>query len=181
LNAPDRSIAVADYISMFPQTFEDEHGAKLGKDDPRVDTQRLALLPGLIRVLNTLDGGEWGLCSKDDQGGKIPSDIVVWRPTREHFDVMTGTGPSWQPRGVMPLAWTWKAVPPIAAPPVVAPPVVEPPPDAPPPADDASHIDHLEEIFHVFVFAIGQLQQSITALDARLGQLQQDGIKIKWR
>lgn len=181
MNAPDRSVAVADYVSMFPQTFEDEHGARLDKDDPRLDSQRLALLPGLIRVLNSLDGGDWGLCSKDDQAGKIPADIVAWRPTREHFDVLTGTGPSWQPRGVMPLAWSWKAVPPIAAPPAVDPPVAEPPPSAPPPADEHNQLDRLEDIFNLFVFSIGQLHQSITALDNRIGQLQQDGIKLKWR
>jgi hypothetical protein len=63
------------------------------------------VLRGLCGDLNGLDGGRWGLLLKND--GRIPADILVWRPTREHFDVLSDFGPAWQNDGVIADNWNW--------------------------------------------------------------------------
>lgn len=69
------------------------------------------LLGIIIRTLNTDnpgDGNNWGFLKKTDQGDFIPSDIIVWNPSREHFDVLTDTGPTWIADGVLTNpAWIW--------------------------------------------------------------------------
>lgn len=73
------------------------------------DEGRRANLFTIIRALNKIDAGQWGALVKTDQGNKIPGDILVWRPTMEHFDVITGAGdPAWIPDGVITYApWQW--------------------------------------------------------------------------
>lgn len=77
------------------------------------DDGRRANLFAVGRYLNTLDAGQWGCLVKTDQGGKIPADILVWKPTREHFDVITGDGgPTWIAYGTVPKPeWVWRAIP----------------------------------------------------------------------
>lgn len=116
MDAPYRGLEVERLVRAHSEIFKDGAGKPIDQDDPRLDDSRRAFLPVICATLNAIDGGEWGLCSKDDQGGKIPSDIIVWRPTREHFDVLTGTGPSWQPRGIMPNTWRWVPAPQVNTP-----------------------------------------------------------------
>lgn len=118
-SAPDRRGEVAGIARAHPEMF--------GSDETRRDGLKI-----IVCGLNQDDGGNWGRLVKNDQGGKIPADIIVWRPTREHFDVLTDSGPNWGPAGVLEnLAWQWSPVDcGAAAPP---PPVVTPPPPAPPP------------------------------------------------
>ncbi|HUR19852.1 MAG TPA: hypothetical protein VMZ90_03535 [Vicinamibacterales bacterium] len=74
------------------------------------DDQRRIVLRGLCQDLNapTLDNGNWGLLQKNDQGGKIPADILVWYPTKEHFDVLTDfTAGDFHNHGVIPPSWGW--------------------------------------------------------------------------
>ena len=130
--APDRSAEVSTIISALPQAIETE-----------ADDARRANLYELIRQLNLLDGGEWGALRKDDQGGKIPADIIVWRLSREHFDVMTGgiAAPTWQPRGVLTNPrWHWLVV--TVAPVPTPTPTPQPTPE-PPPSD--GQLDRIEE------------------------------------
>lgn len=76
------------------------------------DTGRRENLFRIVTHLNSFDGGKWGVLVKEDQGGKIPGDIIVWNDTMEHFDVLTGDGgPAWQPRGIVPNPrWTWRGL-----------------------------------------------------------------------
>ena len=62
--------------------------------------------------------------TKTDQGGKVPCDIRVRRPTNDVVDCMTGTGGAWIVHAPPPPAWVWTAV---GDPPPPPPPL--PPPD----------------------------------------------------
>ena len=67
-------------------------------------------LTGMIcTALNRLDGGQWGLMSKDDRNPPfVPEDIIMWRPTRAHIDVMSDSGTvPWIVHTETPSAWTW--------------------------------------------------------------------------
>lgn len=117
--APDRSQeikALFDSGALTPIPKTDEEGRRQN-------------CYAVIRHLNTIDGGQWGALRKKDRGGFIPSDIAVWRPTMEHFDVLTGAGDAfWKPWGpVTNPSWEWMEVPAGDIPvPPVEPPVEEP-------------------------------------------------------
>jgi hypothetical protein len=108
------------------------HPEAFGEPLATNDARRLDLLQTVIvPTLNEVDDGHWGVLTKTDQGNKVPCDVIVWQPTREHFDVMTGTGGAWIPHGpVTNPAWAWTNVAPSVignAPPptpVVVPPLV---------------------------------------------------------
>jgi hypothetical protein len=110
MNAPDRSAEVRALCSAHPEAFGDPPETN--------DARRLALLrTWIIPALNRLDDGQWGLLLKPEQNNRLICDCIVWRDTREHFDVLTGTGATWIPHGLMHPAWVWTAViPPLAAP-----------------------------------------------------------------
>lgn len=77
-----------------------------------IDDKKRELLHVIVRGLNQQDNGNWGELLKTDQGGYVPADVIVWRPTMEHFDVLTDSGPMWGPSGVVPNpAWLWVAAP----------------------------------------------------------------------
>lgn len=100
---PEHEQLMVDLCRQNPAAF-----AGVGDDH---DARRLEFLPTLIRALIAIDGPDWGMLIKRDQGDKIPCDIAVWRPTMEHVDVMTATGGSWQVRGVVPNPrWEFLAV-----------------------------------------------------------------------
>lgn len=112
MNAPDRTAEVITVSNQHPEAF--------GEPTETNDERRLhLLLTTLIPELNKIDDNKWGALRKDDQGGKIPCDIIVWKDTLEHFDIFTRTGGSWQPRGVVTnVNWHWMEVtssPPPAA------------------------------------------------------------------
>lgn len=90
--------------------------ARLCQDHPEVfavppeqnDASRLNFLATIIvPSLNAIDGGQWGLLQKVDQGNRIPVDIAMWKDTGEFADVMTGTGATWIPYPPAPPAWVW--------------------------------------------------------------------------
>lgn len=121
MNAPDRRAEVAKVVAGHPPAVESP-----------TDEARRALLFDIVRVLVALDGASWGVLVKTDQNNKIPADIIVWRETMEHFDVLTGSDPpgspvraSWGPAGVVQNPrWIWQAVPGVT------------PPQPPEPPDD---------------------------------------------
>ena len=67
------------------------------------DPSRLKLLVETmvpeINAAHPEDNGNWGVLTKTDQNGKIPCDVMVWRPGTVTVDVMTGTGASWDVHG----------------------------------------------------------------------------------
>lgn len=132
--APNRADAVARITAVHPEFF--------GSDDTRRDG-----LKTIVCELNKQDGGAWGELSKNDQGGRIPADIIVWGPTREHFDVLTDTGPFWGSDGVLTNpAWQWLAVACAPPPPVFVPPT---PPAQPPPIVLPSNAELIALIEHI--------------------------------
>jgi hypothetical protein len=112
------------------------------------DEPRRQNLYAVGRYLNAIDGGQWGILVKTDQrdkmpSGYIPADILVWRPTREHFDVIGGSGhPTWLAYGVLPKpAWVWREIPPS-----VVTPDPDPEPEPEPDPGEPSLIALLEEL-----------------------------------
>lgn len=99
MNAPNR-------LSTIEQVWNETYPN--GHTFPNDDERRVFLLETLLPVLSALEP-QWGYLLKTDRNPPfIPSDIIMWKDTKEHFDVLTGTGPAWQPDGVMenPL-WLW--------------------------------------------------------------------------
>ena len=84
-------------------------------------------LAGMIcTVLNRTDSGLWGLMRKDDRTPPyIPEDIVMWRPTRAHVDVLHDSGVvPWIVHTETPTTWTWVSCGDTST---------DPPPPSPPP------------------------------------------------
>lgn len=148
MNAPNRAADVRALCAGHRDAF--------GPPDETNDARRLAFLrEWLIPALNLLDGGKWGGLRKDDQGGKRTCDVIVWADTREHFDVLTGTGPTWIPHGVLSNpAWVWEAVGTAQTP------ISEPP--APPsgPTDPSA-----------ILAALSRTEAALVALESRMAAL----------
>ncbi|MEP7304226.1 MAG: hypothetical protein ABJA98_01785 [Acidobacteriota bacterium] len=104
---PNREADVDALCRQHPEAFP---------QDDRNDAARLVLLRGvIIPALNVEDRGYWGFLTKTDQrlpdgSYKVPCDVLVWRPTRETVDCLTGTGACWIVRPAPPPAWEWTAV-----------------------------------------------------------------------
>lgn len=160
-SAPDRSGDVARIVSQHPEAFRG--------DPATVDDRKRALLPVIVLELNVQDGGRWGLLTKTDQGGKVPADVIVWRPTLEHFDVLTDRGPMWGPHGpVQNPAWLWTAVSGSPEPP-------SGPADPPVPAVDLApllaRLQALEQAVQALSSTVPPLAQQVGAHGAELEKL----------
>jgi hypothetical protein len=109
MNAPDRSATVRAFYASHPEHFTvDRH-----------DENRRRSLPALVGHLEAVhpeDAGRWGVLVKTDRNNKIPCDVLVWRDTGEHFDVMDSQGGMWNPHGPIhinaggPDIWFWGPV-----------------------------------------------------------------------
>jgi hypothetical protein len=104
MNAPDRSAAVRAFYASHPEHFTTD----------RHDENRRRSLPALIAELETVnpgDRGRWGVLVKTDRDNKIPCDVIVWRDTGDHFDVMDSQGGMWGAHGPISIngggAWFW--------------------------------------------------------------------------
>ena len=104
MNAPDRSATVRAFYAVHPEHFTAD----------RHDENRRRSLPALIAHLEAThptDRGKWGVLVKTDRNNKIPCDVLVWRDTGEHFDVMDSHGGMWDPHGPISVngagAWFW--------------------------------------------------------------------------
>ena len=99
------------------------------------DEAKAAVLAYVVDGLNKFDmTDQWGILIKTDQGNKIPNDVVVWKPTMRHIDVLPGEGIKaiWDDKGIVNNpAWVWGKAPAIANPPVVQPPTSQPPHEEP--------------------------------------------------
>lgn len=167
-SAPDRSGDVARLVAQHPETFRG--------DPSTVDDRKRALLPIIVRELNVQDGGRWGLLTKTDQGGKVPADVIVWRPTLEHFDVLTDRGPMWGPHGpVSNPAWVWTAVTGSPEPP-------SGPADPPVPSADLTpllaRLDALERAVQALSSTVPPLAQQVGAHGAELEKLALAGERL---
>jgi hypothetical protein len=182
MSAPDRSALVASVVNAHRELF--------GTDDTR-----RGLLYYICEALNKDDGGEWGVLVKDDRGGFIPSDVIVYRSTMEHFDVLQGApdGPSWQPHGpITNPRWRWeRATTMLFAPGTLLTPAPPAPPAAPTPTPPGAPSITLEDGAALLLPFMEPLERiadgldgAITGLQAlhdRLGELQRDGLRLRLR
>jgi hypothetical protein len=181
MNAPDR----ASEVRLIVNAHADLFGS---------DNRRRGILYYVCAGLGLLDSEQWGVLVKGDQGGFIPSDIIVWRPTMEHFDILIGDppGPAWQPKGVVSNpAWTWQRATtmlfepgtgPTPAPDPPLPVPIDPPsPPAPLPEDDLRTILlHALEVFGPIVDAIEMQANATTRLSDTIAALGQNGVRLHW-
>ena len=104
MNAPDRSATVRAFYASHPEHFTTD----------RHDENRRRSLPALIahlEALNPGDRGKWGVLVKTDRNNKIPCDVIVWKDTGEHFDIMDSQGGLWGAHGPISVNgggdWFW--------------------------------------------------------------------------
>lgn len=146
MTAPDRSTEVADYLRLLASSGQVT--LPFATDD-----RRRVVLFKIINYLNVnFDGGKWGALVKNDRTPPfIPTDIIVWQDTREHFDILTDGGPMWGANGVIDNPeWQWQEAPnagPIPGPvPQPSPTPIPPAPPAHDPMLDEIHADNLQII-----------------------------------
>lgn len=101
---PDRSAAVATIVAANLSLLD-------GNENHKRD-----LLGVIIRQLNVdfpADGNNWGYLSKTDRTPAFtPADILMWKPTREHIDVLSDTAATWINYGTPTnAAWIWVSAP----------------------------------------------------------------------
>lgn len=168
----------------------DEHRDLFGSDD-----RRRGLLYYICEGLNMLDGGEWGVLVKDDRGGFIPSDVIVYRSTMEHFDVLAGDPDraSWQPDGIIANpSWRWERAstmlfapgtgPQAPAPPAPGEPPAPLPAPAPAPCDDvAAFLAELVEPLDRTAGGVLDLAAEIKQLNTQLADLRANGVRVRLR
>jgi hypothetical protein len=93
MSMPNRSKEVKEICARYPQAF--------GPPDATVDKRRRLLIPIICRELNTVDGDNWFLLNRldrnddDPRPGRLTSDVLVWKPTKEHVDVLSASGGMW--------------------------------------------------------------------------------------
>jgi hypothetical protein len=160
MSAPNRTAEVAGIVERHRELF--------GSDE-----SRRGILYHICAELNAIDDGEWGLLRKDDQGGFVPSDIIMWRSSREIFDVLLG-GPDragWLPLGVVTnVRWVWIAAPPVDVPP-------EPPPPIEFGDEVGKFLDALERIYD----GMAGVAEGLHALDRRLAGLEERGLRMRFK
>lgn len=157
MNAPDRSALVAQVVEQHRELF--------GTDDSRRN-----ILPFVCAELNKIDGGEWGLLEKTDQGNFIPSDIIMYHSTGEIFDVLAGgpDRPWWGPLGpVANPAWRWKSAM-----------LLDPqqPPAPPPPVSD--DVKELFLIASKFVDVLVETTDALLAVSKELQAISEKGLRV---
>lgn len=182
MNAPNRSDLVVGVVNQHRELF--------GTDDTR-----RGLLYYICEALNRLDGGEWGVLVKGDRADFIPSDVIVYRSTLEHFDVLKGDpdGPSWQPHGpITNPTWRWERASTMLfapgngpAPGELPAPGDPPAPPAPPPPnvpeDVAAFLIRLLEPVERLADAVSELAIAVNGGRDVVLELQRDGIRLRMR
>lgn len=90
---PNRSKEIKAIAAKYPQAF--------GGDEATLDARRRLLMPILCRELNKLDGENWFLVNRldrqddDPKPGRLTSDVLAWKPTMEHVDMLSASGTMW--------------------------------------------------------------------------------------
>lgn len=120
MNAPNRELEIRQIWNKHPPlTDNGEPFVKFPDDDVR----RIYLLAVILPELQKIDS-DWGYLIKN--GNFIPSDIIVWHPTMEHFDILTEKDVTWIPDGIITDPnWTFGTLDSPSIPPVVVPPLVD--------------------------------------------------------
>lgn len=151
-----------------------------------VEDRRRSFLLAFIDAMPAAERAEWGLLVKTERNPPfIPSDILVWRPTMEHVDVLTdkdlgnGNGqirPTWINNGVIGVApgtekkkgvWIWRSAADSGVPrlPIDPPTPPEPPPIPPTPPTPG------DDVGQQLVVGVQQLVAALTGLREDFQQL----------
>ena len=167
MSIPNRLKEVKEIVKKYPQVFEGP--------DSTLDNRRRLLIPIVARELNKLDNNNWRLLNRldrqddDPKPGRLTSDVIVWFPTKEHVDVLSGSGAMWGEHGVITdpdwklETWdkwpTWDDLdePPVTPP--VEPPA--PPVDPPTPPVDLTPILRRLQVLEVSLTALGAVVDSL--------------------
>ncbi len=173
--APNRKTEVEAFVRSQPPAVETD-----------ADDARRALLFDIVRDLAARGDCCWGVLVKTDQGNKIPADVIVWRPTLEHVDVLSGgiASAMWGYKGVVPDdRWIWQAVPDAPVPPPST-------PTTPPSSVDLSAIEKrleaLEAGQELTLEALGRVQaaeqlqtEAVAAVAKSLEEHRAEARKVK--
>lgn len=98
---PDRSAQIAPIVAA-------NIGLLDGNDNHKRDLA--GIIARKLNVDNAGDGNNWGLLEKADRVPPfVATDILVWKPTLDHVDVLTDSAATWSPNGIITNpAWLWK-------------------------------------------------------------------------
>lgn len=109
MSVPDRKGVIEQVLTRF--------GDRTEAPAQQIDGIGRRLLPHFIEAMPADERPQWGVLRKST--GTFPYDILVWKPTREHFDVLTSHEAegrpgfrrlrgTWGNAGVLPRPdWTW--------------------------------------------------------------------------
>jgi hypothetical protein len=131
---------ISDIALTCPAAFtKGADGRAAFKNAPVSDAFRRQVIPYFASELNKLDGGNWAVLYRMDrqdetpEPGRLTADVVIWKPTRQHFDTMGDRVTSWSLIGPLPNDKDWFVREPSAFPTVCG--TLQPPtpPDVPPP------------------------------------------------
>lgn len=175
---PNRSSEVKAIAAKYPQSF--------GPPDDTIDRRRRLLIPIIVRELNKLDGENWFLLNRldrnddDPRPGRLTSDVIVWGPTREHVDVLSGSGSMWEEHPVitdrnwMLESWTlWPSWDDATPAPTPAPPPPQPEPQPSfDPAPILKAIAELQARIDLMVPTIAGLGQKLQKVEEQLALLE---------
>ena len=179
MNAPHRAAEVNAIVTQHANLF--------GTDD-----SRRGILYYVCTDLNRIFGDQWGVLEKRDQGGFIPSDIIMWADTREVIDVLGG-GPDraiWLHKGVPDNAqWVWKhpdAVKPAEASNPLPSPSPSPPPAPDPPIEVDPNVALVVEELRLLREPLQQIVENLAFIGVELQELREqldaqhkDGTKVR--
>lgn len=192
MSAPERSEEVRRVIERFA------HLTTWPAED--AEDRRRRFLPVLIEEMPAGERANWGVLLKTERTPPyIPSDILVWRPTMEHVDVLSDREVSpgtwqiraaWKNHGAIGKApgtenkvgkWVWLDVRDAKIPPIEPPKPPEPPepPNPPNPPDDPDDYERrVLESYDRIAQGIENIAQGLQAVAAIAERLERDGVKV---
>lgn len=162
MSAPNRAQEIVNIFSSKNLQF-------ITNDEERFEKN----LKVIVAELNKIDGGKWGFLKKNDQGGKIPTDIICWKDTMEIFDVLLGTtgGPSWDAKGIVDNPnWVWEPY---------VPPTPKPNPNPEPEPGPIPIPIPIGELFGPLIDKLDEVRISVDALTNQVSELNKNGIKTR--
>src|SRR5215208_4239147 len=96
MSVPDRKAVIEQVLARF--------GDRIEAPSDQIDDIGRRLLPHFIEAMPVDERPNWGVLRKST--GTFPYDILVWKPTREHIDVLTSYDVDEKP-GIRRLRGTW--------------------------------------------------------------------------
>ena len=160
--APNRKDAIIkDILPKCPQAFANA---------PVKDPHRRQVIPFVVAELNKIDGGNWAVLYRLDrqdetpEHGRLTVDVAVWKPTKEHFDVLSDKGGMWKGHGPITDP-DWLMRDPSEFPTICG--SIAPPPPVTPPAPPPTSVDVVEKLIaDLKALLASQHRDLVTRFDA---------------